>query len=52
MKEKRVKKSNLPEKICTVCGRAFSWRKKWEKIWLEVKKCSEKCRKSKVSGNK
>lgn len=25
-------KSNLPSKICDVCGRPFSWRKKWEKV--------------------
>lgn len=41
---KGVKKSNLPEKICIRCGRAFSWRKKWEKAWDEVKYCSDKCR--------
>ncbi|MEM9279556.1 MAG: DUF2256 domain-containing protein, partial [Pseudomonadota bacterium] len=25
----RRKKSNLPQKICPVCGLPFSWRKKW-----------------------
>jgi hypothetical protein len=30
-----------------VCGRLFDWRKKWEKVWDEVKYCSEKCRKNK-----
>ena len=39
-----VKKANLPFKICTKCKRPFSWRKKWEKIWNEVKCCSKKCR--------
>ncbi|MFH6948201.1 DUF2256 domain-containing protein [Flavobacterium sp. FlaQc-51] len=24
--------------------RPFAWRKKWEKIWNEVKYCSDKCR--------
>jgi len=38
------KKKNLPAKICVVCGRPFSWRKKWEKAWAEVKYCSDKCR--------
>ena len=37
-------KKNLPEKICLVCKRAFSWRKKWEKNWKEVKYCSQRCR--------
>jgi hypothetical protein len=42
-----MKKSNLPSKICTVCGLPYSWRKKWEKNWEEVKYCSERCRRSK-----
>lgn len=37
------KKNHLPEKICLVCGRPFSWRKKWEKNWNEVKYCSKRC---------
>jgi len=41
------KKPFLPEKICVVCGLPFSWRKKWEKNWDEVKYWSEKCKKSK-----
>jgi hypothetical protein len=42
---KGVKKQNLPEKICIQCGRPFSWRKKWERCWEEVKYCSEACKK-------
>ncbi|RZJ50830.1 MAG: DUF2256 domain-containing protein [Flavobacterium sp.] len=42
-----VKKTNLPFKICLVCQRPFTWRKKWEKNWEIVKYCSERCRKSK-----
>ena len=34
-------------KICVVCQRPFNWRKKWEKVWNDVKYCSEKCRRSK-----
>ncbi|MDC3146652.1 DUF2256 domain-containing protein [Alphaproteobacteria bacterium] len=34
-------------KICLVCQRPFNWRKKWEKVWNDVKYCSEKCRRSK-----
>lgn len=26
------KKGDLPEKVCEVCGRPFTWRKKWEKV--------------------
>lgn len=39
-----VKKENLPEKVCQTCKRFFSWRKKWEKVWDEVKYCSDRCR--------
>lgn len=39
-----VKKSDLPEKICKTCGRPFTWRKKWEKVWNEVLYCSAACR--------
>ncbi|WP_196858133.1 DUF2256 domain-containing protein [Pedobacter sp. CAN_A7] len=42
-----VKKQNLPSKICVVCNRNFTWRKKWEKHWDEVKYCSDKCKKNK-----
>ncbi|UTN02846.1 DUF2256 domain-containing protein [Flavobacterium bizetiae] len=44
----KVKKENLPSKISPVCNRPFLWRKKWEKVWDEVKYCSDKCRKNKV----
>ena len=47
-----VKKSNLPKKICTVCGLEFIWRKKWEKNWDNVKYCSEKCRRNKTKFKK
>ncbi|UFH57710.1 DUF2256 domain-containing protein [Spirosoma sp. KNUC1025] len=41
------KKSDLPQKICLVCHRPFTWRKKWEKVWEEVKYCSDRCRSQK-----
>lgn len=44
---KEVKKENLPQKICGSCGRPFTWRKKWEKVWESVKYCSDACRKTK-----
>lgn len=43
-KRKTYTKSNLPTKICEVCGKSFAWRRKWEKVWDEVKYCSDKCR--------
>ncbi|MFZ4425585.1 MAG: DUF2256 domain-containing protein [Saprospiraceae bacterium] len=43
---KQRKKSDLPQKICAVCNRPFSWRKKWARHWHEVKYCSERCRRS------
>ena len=42
-----IKKQNLPSKICIVCERPFTWRKKWQKVWDEVKYCSAKCKKFK-----
>lgn len=47
---KRIQKAELPQKICINCQRPFTWRKKWEKVWVEVKYCSEKCRKNKHEG--
>ena len=43
------KKSDLPSKICTTCGRPFVWRKKWARVWEEVQYCSERCRNSRRS---
>ncbi|MCE2685646.1 MAG: DUF2256 domain-containing protein [Cryomorphaceae bacterium] len=41
---KGVKKQDLPTKICLTCARPYTWRKKWEKNWEEVKYCSDRCR--------
>jgi hypothetical protein len=41
---KRIAKSDLPSKVCPVCERPFSWRKKWEKVWEDVKYCSNRCK--------
>jgi hypothetical protein len=38
------KKRDLPSKTCIVCQREFSWRKKWAKVWEEVKYCSNACK--------
>ena len=34
---------NLPTKICPVCKRSFTWRKKWKLNWERVKYCSKRC---------
>jgi hypothetical protein len=45
---KHINKADLPSKICTHCGRPFSWRKKWERDWEQIKYCSEACKKKKL----
>ncbi|MCU0437026.1 MAG: DUF2256 domain-containing protein [Raineya sp.] len=41
---KMRKKYDLPQKVCIVCQRPFTWRKKWEKVWEQILYCSDKCR--------
>lgn len=41
---KMRKKSDLTSKICAACARPFSWRKKWERDWENVRYCSDACR--------
>ena len=36
-------------KICVVCNRPMTWRRKWSKNWEEVKFCSDACRRNKNS---
>ncbi|MFC7609928.1 DUF2256 domain-containing protein [Teichococcus aestuarii] len=33
-------KPNLPQKPCAGCGRPFAWRRKWARVWDEVRFCS------------
>jgi hypothetical protein len=47
MPSRKPKKENLPQKICPICQRPFSWRKKWERNWDAVVYCSERCRRNK-----
>mmetsp|Transcript_18005 Transcript_18005/g.26784 ORF Transcript_18005/g.26784 Transcript_18005/m.26784 type:complete len:123 (-) Transcript_18005:336-704(-) len=51
-KKKRVKKENLPEKICVVCERPFTWRKKWERDWDNITCCSKACNAKRRAGPK
>jgi hypothetical protein len=48
---KMRRKSELPSKDCLVCGRPFVWRKRWERVWDEVKFCSERCRRARGTRN-
>lgn len=48
------KKRDLPTKLCPICARPFTWRRKWSRVWEEVKYCSDACRqhkKSRVNAN-
>ena len=45
----RIKKCDLPSKVCVVCFRPFVWRKKWKRVWDEVRYCSERCRRNRSS---
>jgi hypothetical protein len=38
------KKADLPQKPCVHCGLAFAWRKKWQRVWNDVRFCSDRCR--------
>lgn len=31
-------------KVCSACGREFSWRRKWARDWEQVRYCSDRCR--------
>ena len=44
-------KKILDFKICVVCFKPFSYRKKWRNCWDDVKYCSEKCRRKKNERN-
>lgn len=44
---KMRKKADLPTKTCRHCGRPFTWRKKWAKVWDAVLYCSDACRSGK-----
>ncbi|MBC7933733.1 MAG: DUF2256 domain-containing protein [Rhizobacter sp.] len=50
-KATKAKKITLPPKVCVVCNRPFTWRKKWEKVWSGVKYCSDQCRAKKDKKN-
>ncbi|HEU4669343.1 MAG TPA: DUF2256 domain-containing protein [Dyella sp.] len=43
------RKPHLPSKICPVCRRPFAWRRKWERVWDQVRYCSERCRRHRTT---
>ena len=47
---KMRKKGDLPRKNCLQCGLPFTWRKKWERDWDEVRYCSERCKRGGPAG--
>ncbi|MCH1480364.1 DUF2256 domain-containing protein [Crocinitomicaceae bacterium] len=42
-----LKKENRPTKVCVICKKSFTWRKKWERCWEQVRYCSERCKRNK-----
>lgn len=44
--------NNLPTKVCVVCNRPFTWRKKWEGCWDEVTTCSKRCNGERKKSNR
>ncbi|MCL3882435.1 DUF2256 domain-containing protein [Marivita sp. GX14005] len=44
------RKADLPVKICATCARPFAWRRKWSKVWDEVRYCSDRCRRERKQG--
>ncbi|MAU51138.1 MAG: DUF2256 domain-containing protein [Roseovarius sp.] len=40
------RKPDLPVKTCATCGRPMAWRRKWARVWDELRHCSERCRRA------
>ncbi|MFN0161608.1 MAG: DUF2256 domain-containing protein [Burkholderiales bacterium] len=45
----RGNKAALPRKPCVACGRVMSWRRRWARNWVEVRYCSDACRRNKTA---
>lgn len=37
-----------PARYCKVCGRSFTWRRKWKDVWDELAYCSKRCRRRRI----
>lgn len=42
------RKVDLPTRTCASCGRPFAWRRKWKRVWEEVRYCSDRCRRTRL----
>jgi hypothetical protein len=40
--------SDAPSKNCAICGRLITWRKKWERDWDSITRCSDACRRARL----
>ncbi|WP_117236185.1 DUF2256 domain-containing protein [Vibrio maerlii] len=49
---RNTKKADLPQKVCPVCQRPFTWRKKWALCWEEKRYCSKRCYSMRSSVNR
>ncbi|MBD2720823.1 DUF2256 domain-containing protein [Hymenobacter armeniacus] len=47
----KLRKGQLPTKICVTCGRPFEYRKKWRATWDDVKYCGEKCQRNRPAAS-
>ena len=43
-KHKPQRETPHKDKTCKACGRAFAWKKEWERDWSVMKYCSDACR--------
>ena len=41
--------ADLPTKPCAVCGRTMTWRKAWSANWDQVRHCSDRCRRHRLT---
>ncbi|HEX8505291.1 MAG TPA: DUF2256 domain-containing protein [Hymenobacter sp.] len=51
MLPQKLRKGQLPTKVCATCGRPFEYRKKWRANWEAVKYCGEKCQRNRSAAN-
>lgn len=35
-------------RICASCGREIEWRRRWARVWHEIRYCSDACRRTRV----
>ncbi|MGC6517124.1 MAG: DUF2256 domain-containing protein [Candidatus Puniceispirillaceae bacterium] len=41
---KMTRKGDLPTRICQMCQKPFTWRKKWARDWDTIRFCSQRCK--------